>query len=437
MFSGGSLPEKTVTNSQKLAVRLSEIRQRLNEIAGLETDAMTDEVRAESDRLAAEFAAKETQHRAAIIAEGEEEARARGEFGNGDGQPAEVRALLGRVNIGEYLARAAAGVGLVGAPAELAAALNVPAVGASGGVCLPFEVLAGPEVREARVFTDTGSHDGPIAQRPILQRLFGPGILDQLGVRIDSVPVGRAEWPLIATGVDPAMKTEGTAADAAVETTFQVEVLKPKRLTGQVEFTHEVVASVPEIESALRRDLQDAVRSKMSALILTGNEATKPEQPDGFLTTLTAPADPTNESAYGDYARAHSLGVDGIHASMEGEVSSVIGVASYRHSAGVYNTGSGESGSEALKRRSMSCMASSYIPAAASDIQNGNVFHSAGPNGGAMRGDSIAALWPSLEIVRDIYSKASTGVVLTWVSLWDAQTAFRAAAYRRVSFKLA
>ena len=47
-----------------------------------------------------------------------------------------------------------------------------------------------------------------------------------------------------------------------------------------------------------------------------------------------------------------------------------------------------------------------------------------------MRGDSIAAVWPTLEVIRDIYSQASTGVVLTWVGLWDLQAAFRMTAYK-------
>ena len=134
---------------------------------------------------------------------------------------------------------------------------------------------------------------------------------------------------------------------------------------------------------------------------------------------------------------AHALAVDGIHASMESEVSSVIGVASYRHAASVYQAGSGESGSEALKRRSMVCMASSYIPAptGATLIQDGNIFHLGGPNGGAMRGDSVAAVWPTLEIIKDIYSQASIGVVLTTVMLWDLEAAFRASAYDRVTFR--
>ena len=57
-----------MTNSQRLSVRLSEIRQRLNTIAGLEGDAFTDEIRQESDKLQKEFQDKETQYRGAVIA---------------------------------------------------------------------------------------------------------------------------------------------------------------------------------------------------------------------------------------------------------------------------------------------------------------------------------------------------------------------------------
>ena len=260
-----------------------------------------------------------------------------------------------------------------------------------------------------------------------------------LGVRIDTVPAGMTEWPLLTGGVAPDMKAEGTAAADAVAAAFTTETLKPKRLTGKYEFTHEQAAQVADIEQALRRDLADAVKSKMSDLILNGNEGTNSHEPDGFLTTLAAPAAPAAEATYADYAGVHAVAVDGIHASMETEVSSVIGVASYQHAASVYQAGSGESGSEALKRRGMACMASSFIPAAQSNIQNGNILHAAGPNGGGanLRGDSVAAMWPTLEVIRDIYSQASVGVVLTWVTLWDAQTAFRSSAYSRVAFQLA
>ena len=208
-------------------------------------------------------------------------------------------------------------------------------------------------------------------------------------------------------------------------------------MTGRYEFTHEAAASVLDLEPALRRDLADAVQSKMSDRIINGDEATNAQDPDGFATTIAAPANATAVADYEDYAGAHAGGVDGIHASMEGEVSSVIGVDVYQHAASVYQTGSGESGSEALSRRGMRCMASPYVGRAANSGQHKlNLFHAAGPNGGAMRGDSVAAVWPTLEIIRDIYSQASQGVVLTWVTLWDAQTAFRAAAYKRLAFDI-
>lgn len=436
-----------MTNAQRLAVRLSEIRQRLNEIAGLEGEDFTDETRAEADQLTKEFRDCETRHRAAIVAEGEEETRARDEFGNGDAEAAEVRALLDRVTIGDYLSPAAAGSGLAGVPVEIAAALNVPIAGKGGGVAIPWTVLGrGIERRaapEARAFTTTTQNDGPESQRPILQRLFGPGIMDALGVRIDSVPVGRTEWPLVASGIAPAQAVEGTAAADAVAMTFNFANLKPKRLTGRYEFTHEANATVADLEQAIRRDLADAIASAMSNAIINGaavdpNNAATAANVEGFLSKLTAPTDPTAEAVFSDYAGSHAGLVDGLHAEREGEVSSVIGVATYTHAAGVYQAGSGESGSEALMRRSGGCRASSYIPAAVSNVQNGNLYHAAGPNGGgAMRGDSVAAMWPTLEVIRDIYSQASQGVTLTWVSLWDAAVAFRPAAYSRVAFQLA
>ena len=251
---------------------------------------------------------------------------------------------------------------------------------------------------------------------------------------------------MITGGAAPAQKAEGAAATAADPATFGTETLKPKRLTGQYEYTHEQAAQVIELEAALRRDLADAVRSAMNALSLNGDEGTNAFEPDGFLTVLPAPDPaPAVEATYADYGGAHAAAVDGIHAATEREVSSVVGVQTYRHAAGVYQAGSGESGSEALRRRSMGCYASSFVPAAPAagdpraDVQDGNVFHAGGPNGGGgeLRGDSVAAIWPTLEIIRDPYSKASQGVVLTWVTLWDLQAAFRLAAYKRVAFKVA
>ena len=113
-------------------------------------------------------------------------------------------------------------------------------------------------------------------------------------------------------------------------------------------------------------------------------------------------------------------GVDGIHAEMETEVSSVIGTDVYQHAASVYQAGSGESGSEALARRSHILQGVLELHSGRNQcrpVQGQSCTTSAGANGGGtMRGDSVAAMWPTLEVIRDIYTQASQGVVLTWVA---------------------
>ena len=375
-----------MTTAQKISIRLSELRQRLNELSGKETLEAAEA--AEIETLRSEFTEKEVQFRAALAVEGEEENAALGLFGDGDGEAAETRALLRDSPLSGYMTTASAGLGLSGAPAELNAALKVSIVGPSGGVLIPWAVLENRQAlmrragAEARAFTDTGNLEGGVMQRPILQRLFGPGIMDALGVRIESVPAGVSEFPLLTGGAVPVQKAEGAVANAAAEATFTTETLKPKKLTGKYEFTHEQSAQIPGIEAALRRDLGDAVRAKMSDLVMNGDEATNDHEPDGFLTTLMAPGAPGSESGFSDYAGAAAAAVDGIHAVSEDQVAVVVGIDSYRHAASVYQAGSGESGSEALKRRSQTFMASSYVPAKAGTVQNGNIIHAAGPNGG-------------------------------------------------------
>lgn len=441
-----------MTNSQKLALRRSEIRQRLNEISGLEGDALTDEIRAEADTLQTEYRDVETRWRAAVVAEGEQAEERQAEFeagGNGDGEMAEHRALLRQSSLGGYMVHAAAGTPLDGPEAELNAAAEVRAgPGQGGGVLIPWALLDVPELRDrsperrADAATTTTQLDGPTAQRPILQRLFGRDIVGALGVRIDTVPSGMSEWPLLTGTAAPASRQEDEALGDATAATFDTQTLKPKRLSARYLYTVEQAAQVADLEQALRRDLTDAVRAKMSDMILNGDPTANGKAGDvtGFYKRLAAPDAPGAVATFADYAGVHATAVDGIHAVREGEVSSVVGVASYQHAASVYQAGSGESGAEALQRRSRSCMASSFVPAApdsgnGANVQNGNILHAGGD---AMRGDSIAAVWPVLEVIRDIYSRADQGgVVLTWITLWDAYVAFRASAYKRVAFKLA
>ena len=91
-----------MTNSQKIQLRQSEVRQRLNELSGLEGDDFTAEHRAETDKLAGEYRDLETRFRAATIAESQAVPPVDREGAEG----AEIRELVGRASLGAYISEA-------------------------------------------------------------------------------------------------------------------------------------------------------------------------------------------------------------------------------------------------------------------------------------------------------------------------------------------
>ena len=289
-----------MTNLQKLELRRSEIREKLSKLSAVES--LEPEQKTEITTLTEEFQDSEVRYRAALIAEGEK-AQTK-EFGT-DGEGAEIRALRTRAPLKDYVLAASEKRSLGGPHAELNEALGVKTVGNSGGVVIPFSVLAGerrqlPNDGEERAYTGTSAYGGGEIQRPILQELFGPGILDALGVRIDSVPTGVSEWPLLTGNVAASQKKEGTAASDAAAAAFVTASLKPKRLTAEIELTHELIAQVVGVEESFRMNLLDALKAKMSDLILTGVAPTNsnPQNVEGFLTKLTG-ADLATRGSFG------------------------------------------------------------------------------------------------------------------------------------------
>ena len=94
--------------SHRLSIRLSEVRERLNEIIALEADAYTDEIRTEERTLQVEHRDTETKYRSALIVEGEEskEQRLSGAL---TAEQQERLALRSMVNVGAYITAALGG----------------------------------------------------------------------------------------------------------------------------------------------------------------------------------------------------------------------------------------------------------------------------------------------------------------------------------------
>ena len=86
-----------MTTRQKIELRLSEVRSRLNEIAGLEGDGRTEEIRTEQTTLTTEFGELETRFQAATLADPTIEVSTE------DAEGRELRQLTDDANIGAIL----------------------------------------------------------------------------------------------------------------------------------------------------------------------------------------------------------------------------------------------------------------------------------------------------------------------------------------------
>ena len=415
-----------MTNAQKLQIRQSEIRERLNVLSAPENE-LTDESKSELNSLMAELSDLEPKLRAAIVSE-QEVIEARNDSESED--PA-LDDLRQRASVSEYLRQAITGQPLEGACRELNQELQITAVRGQGGGCLmPVEQLA---LRADVANTTTTADDADSTnRRPIFSRLFARGVMEAMGVRLDSVPVGLIEYPILSDATTPAQTAEGSDAPDTVAASWNSEVLKPKRLIAQYEFTAEAVMTVPGLDAALSSDLQMSMTSQMNKEVLTGNGTGANVR--GLDTAITFPNDPAGVINFTDAIQFGLSAIDGLHAESEADISVVLGPNTYRKVAGILQTSTTENAFDVLRRRGTTIVTSAHVAAPAANIQKGYVH--AGRD--MARGDSIAAVWPAIELIRDPYTKAaSSKTIITSVLLWDAYCGFRSDSYKGVKAKLA
>ena len=411
-----------MTNRQKIELRLSEVRSRLNAISGMEGDALTDEVRAESDTLRTEYADLETRHQAAIVAEPGPEPSDR----NG-GEGAEVRRLIGETEIRAYLGEAATGREVDGAASELRAAIFGDKARAG---LVPWEaLLVGSPEHRVDVATDAPDTTGA-SQQTVLGRVFSSTSLNFLGVNMPTVAHGDSNFPVLSAGVTPALVARKAEKDAEAAT-IGATVLEPRRLTARYLFQVEDVARLRGLEEALRMDLSGALGEAMDAAAITGNGVAP--MVNGFINTLDAPADPPDElSGRGDFIGAAAGAVDGRYARNVRGVRMLVGSASYKLAATTTDLAGRVYVSDYLIERSGGFQVSAHIPAAVNGIQDGLVYRA--ENG---MGSAVAPVWNGFELIRDPFSKAADGqVAVTAVALWNFAI-LRSAAFERVQFYVA
>ena len=130
-----------MTISQRLTVRASEIRQRLNEIATTDDGELSEEIRAEEAKLSVEYRDCETRLRAAVASEPDPGERHGTEP---DAEQRERQELCGKSALGTYLQAALRDRQVsTGPEAELSAAFGCPGL-------VPLELFSADERREDR-----------------------------------------------------------------------------------------------------------------------------------------------------------------------------------------------------------------------------------------------------------------------------------------------
>ena len=390
--------------SDNIQIKLSEIRERLN-ILSQKDETLTEAESKELREKTQAYSDAEAKLRAALRVEGAENSNEKDTTGAGT----EYRSLQARVELGRYISAAADGKKTDGVEDEFrSACLGEDAAPEA----VPFAVLLPRRKEERADVATTAPSDVGAYQDEILRRVFANTAAMFLGVDFPSV-FGDAVFPVISAGAVPVNVAKNTKKDSQAATIGSFS-LEPRRLTASYLFAKESAARLRGMEEALRMDLSGAFSEAMDKAVLNGDGVSP--NPNGFLTELAAPADPTAISAWSDVVGLVSDRVDGRYAHSLKEARILFGAASYKFASGLATAGDVRIATDYLGEFSGGYQVSALIPAPGN---NNIALVLASAELGF--GSAVAPVWNGgFELIRDPYSNARAGqVILTACMLWN------------------
>ena len=419
-----------MTESQKIELRRSKVRERLGEIGKLAGDAHTDEAKAEERSLQDEFGSLELRHRSAIIAEDKALDTAKGESGDLDAEHRERVELRSKASLGAYMRSALTGRMVTGAEAELQAAAGVDGI--------PLELWDVPEQRSAeqRAVTPAPGTVG-INLDPIRPAVFAPSIASKLMIDMPRVASGTYATGTVSSTAGSVLTADAVAKSAEVPQTagaITVGTASPKRVGASLGLTLEDIAAIgtANFESVLRQNVSLVLSDELDDQMINGTGAN--DDLVGILERLTNPAAPAaNVETWTRFLAIQSGGIEGLWATELEHISMVVGVDTYRLSAATFQgTDSEESAASYLKRMGAGYWTNSRMPATAANIQQG-ILCRKGRTG--MR-TAVSPTWGSISI-DDIYSGARKGERNFTVSAIVGDVILvQPAAYAQVAFRV-
>ena len=414
-------------DSQRISIRLSEIRERLNVILALEEANYNDLIRTEESALQIEFRNSESKYRSAVITEGEEskEKRLSGALTPEEQERLELRS---RANVASFIKAALSGQLPSGAEAELSQVAGLQA----GEI--PFELWEEPERRqvENRAVSEAPSTVG-VNLDTLQPAVFAPSVASFLGLEMPEVESGSYATGTITTPATAAAKAESGAADETAAA-FSVESSVPHRVPAALKLRIEDIAAVgsSNFESLLKDHISMAVSDELNDLIINGTGSSN--EPHGFLSRLTDAANPaTGIETWSRFLKVQSAGIDGLWAAELQDVALLVGVDSYRLAASVFQGSDSErSAADYLRQVGSGFKTNSKMPSTSAHIQKAILCR----KGRDPMRKSILPSWGRFS-VDDIYSGASKGERVFVVSALVGDVHIvQAGAYQEVAFRV-
>ena len=369
-----------MTPSQKIQMKMSETREKVNDLATAQSEADISQ----RDKFAAELKAQEAELRAAIEADG---------TASTSPETREWADLNSRFNLGEMFTNVIEHRVSSGPIAEVQAERGLAAN------AIPTEILM-----EKRAVTPAPAAVGQ-NQSQITGYVFPQSVAAFLGIPSDMVPVGDATFPVLTS--DPAAGTPGEN-NAQTETTgaFTADVLTPSRIQASFFWSREDQNRMAGMGDALREALQGGIADKLDSEIMVGT--------NGLLTSQNLPNhNASSVTGFSDYVSDFGYSrVDGRYAASGADLRLVLGSATFAHAGGQYRHANADDVAlDRLTEITGGVRVSAHVPAVSGNKQN--VLIRLG-----MRRDMVAPVWGAVTLIPDEITKAANGqIVLTAVLL--------------------
>ena len=409
-----------MTILQKLQLRQSEIREKLNTLLGLET--RTEEQGAELEKLTGEGQKLEPELRAAIIAAPDQEKVTTITV---DPEMRERLELRGKARVTDFIVARLRGQPVTGASLEYS-----QAEGCEGAI--PPSLLREPETRADAATLAPATH--PTMPNQIQGYAYPPPIHEYLGVQVVPQGDGDAAYPVVTTALTGGMVAAGVAGDSAAAALTITKHVADRRLQTRLTLRREDLAAYSQTEAAWKMNLVQEQAATLDVQVLSGDDSSP--NLDGLQHQVIVTAESTSTTF--DLAVGKVAGlVDGLYAPDLKAIRLVVNPAvaawmmkSFRSTAAV--GGENETLWSYLSRELGGLRSSKRMPASASNVA-WCLAHRMGVQGQL----GVVTSWGGTTI-EDIYSDSKSGLIhCTAVQVVQGVGLLRADAWKAISVKTA